>query len=82
MIKRNSMNNNDIPCAVMADLRRYENEMEEAENQELLEFEVRLTFDTVVRAYNKQDAQERICDSKHAELVDESIADLNGIDFE
>tara|TARA_R110002012_G_scaffold244840_5_gene419808 strand:+ start:1402 stop:1572 length:171 start_codon:yes stop_codon:yes gene_type:complete len=56
--------------------------MEEAENQELLEFEVRLTFDTVVRAYNKQDAQERICDSKHAVLVDESIADLNGIDFE
>ena len=81
MRKRNSMNN-DIPCAVMSDLRRYENEMEEAENQELLEFEVRLTFDTVVRAYNKQDAQERICDSKHAELVDESIADLNGIDFE
>ena len=76
------MNNNDIPCAVMADLRRYENEMEEAEKQELLEFEVRLTFDTVVRAYNKQDAQERICDSKHAVLVDESIADLNGIDFE
>ena len=76
------MNNNDIPCAVMADLRRYENEMEEAENQELLEFEVRLTFDTVVRAYNKQDAQERICDSKHAVLVDESIADLNGINFE
>jgi len=76
------MNNNDIPCAVMADLRRYENETEEAENQELLEFEVRLTFDTVVRAYNKQDAQERICDSKQAVLVDESIADLNGIDFE
>ena len=75
--------NNDIPCAVMSDLRRFENEMEEAdENQELLEFEVRLTFDTVVRAYNKHDAQERICDSKHAELVDESIADLNGIDFE
>ena len=69
MIKRNSMNNNDIPCAVMADLRRYENEMEEAENQELLEFEVRLTFDTVVRAYNKQDAQERIfvC-IKHCEI--------------
>ena len=79
MKKRNSMNN-DIPCAVMSDLRRYENE--EAENQELLEFEVRLTFDTVVRAYDKHDAQERICDSKHAVLVDESIADLNGIDFE
>tara|TARA_R110002074_G_scaffold146369_2_gene295803 strand:+ start:123 stop:371 length:249 start_codon:yes stop_codon:yes gene_type:complete len=82
MKKRNSMNN-DIPCAVMSDLRKYENEMEEAdENQELLEFEVRLTFDTVVRAYDKHDAQERICDSKHAVLVDESIADLNGIDFE
>ncbi len=74
--------NNDIPCAaVMSDLRRYENEMEEAENQELLEFEVRLTFDTVVRAYNKQDALEKIRSTKNAELVDEDVTDLNGIDF-
>ena len=79
MTKRNSMNNNDIPCAVMSDLRRYENE--EAENQELLEFEVRLTFDTVVRAYNKQDALEKIRSTKNAELVDEDVTDLNGIDF-
>ena len=65
----------------MADLRRYENEMEEAENQELLEFEVRLTFDTVVRAYDKQDALEKIRSMKNAELVDEGVADLNEIDF-
>ena len=72
--------NNDIPCAVMSDLRRYENE-EADENQELLEFEVRLTFDTVVRAYNKQDALEKIRSTKNAELVDEDVTDLNGIDF-
>ena len=71
----------EIPCRVMADLRRYENEMEEAENQELLEFEVRLTFDTVVRAYDKQDALEKIRSMKNAELVDEGVADLNEIDF-